>query len=365
MRRAFTILLLVLTIATDIFAVGHDHNPQKGTIGFRWDKDDMCGILTTSNTEIIHWATTADDNMCTLSAYGWYLMPNTSYYAYSPYSQTYATNDNPMTALPVSYKEQSQTENNSLSHIHSYDYMSAQSVSTSDACHFYFQHHGSIMRIECTMPSTQTLKRLTLTASKEVFTTEATMNVIDGTLTPTTKESAITLALNGMTVEKDEQLVLYLMLPPADLTGMKLTLKLMATSGDSSTTEIQGTEVLAGCLYPLLLDMPEFEVYRGWIPPEYLANSNTWQSMPEVHATSDRVDAVTAYAPDFFIDPDHSFEQVTEDNKEDNIATMINVTPAGTQNSDMTAYDINGMRVTTIPKGKIIINGRAKYIKTR
>lgn len=333
-------------------AVDYVYRQQEESLGVCWKYDDMCGILTEKNTEIIHWVITSDNaSTCTLSAYGWGLAPNAKYYAYYPYSQSYYKE--PMTALPISYAAQTQKANNSTAHLAAYDYMTSQTVSTSDACHLDFLHLGSVMRVECKMNTDCTLTALTLTAEKEDFVNTATMNATGSAVTPLTYAGVMTLTLDNVSLRNGETLVAYMMLPPADLSGQTLTLTLSSRYGEIYTAEVKGTQILPGHLYPLAMDMPiieeddeddtdtdaaDSELYAQSVNPTLAAAAQTIIKTP------------TAFAPDFTADPLHRFE-VIEPTEEESAIVSNEVKRSRT----LRAYSINGMKADRSLKGNVII----------
>lgn len=345
MKKLWIILLVMATSVPQASAVDYVYRQQEESLGVCWKYDDMCGILTEKNTEIIHWVVTGDNASCTLSAYGWALAPEAKYYAYYPYSRSYYKE--PMTALPISYAGQTQNANNSTTHLAVYDYMTSQTMSTGDACHFEFLHLSSVMRVECKMNTDCTLTALTLTAEKEVFTTMATMDVTNGTVTPLTYDSEVTLKLNSVDVKKGDTFIAYLMLPPADLTGQTLTLTLSSHYGEIYTAEVKGTAILPGHLYPLTVDMPVMEEKEE--PAEEYALQSVNPTLAAAAQTI--IKTPTAFAPDFIADPLHRFELVVKTEEEEDAIVCNEVK---TQQRRL-SFNLLGMKADRSIKGNVII----------
>lgn len=343
------------------FAVDYSYNQQQEGIVAHWTRDDMCGVFTQSNTEIIHWTTAGGSNTCPISAYGWSLSPNSQYYAYYPFSQSYTTNKNPMTALPISYAEQLQTGNNTTAHLAAFDFMTAQATTTADDCHFSFLHHGSVLRIETVLDSKQTVTSLTFASKENIFTTKAEMNVVTGTLTPTERSSAITLDLKDVTIEKGEALAAYMMIPPTDLEDKTLEVTLTTADGKTLAAFVKGTNILAGHVYPITLEMMNKQSINKTYKTdaqEYKYNKldlltaepqNRKSSAPSI------VNSITAYIPDFAADSNNRFQQI--ENNETSIATIT----TGTTNSN-NIYSINGVRISSPSRQSIIIRNGKKYL---
>ncbi len=359
MRKILSVLLMFMA-TIHALAVGYNYNQQTDGVDVRWQYDEMCGVLTESNTEVIHWVVDGGSNTCEISAYGWALTPNSQYYAYYPYSQSYNINKNPMTALPVSFVGQMQSENNDAAHLNAYDYMTAQAVSDEDKCHFDFSHLGCVLRIECKTRGKQTLKALTISASSNIFATEATINVVDGTLTPTAYSSKTTLSLNGITVEEGEHLVAYLMMPPANLNGKLMTITLTTTDGMVSSADIKAPDLQAGRIYPMSLKMTGLRkantraLVAGY--DDFDSDFNFNHIKAKAPTTISRV---TAFAPDFTVDDANCFEQI---NIIDDDVTAIASQSQG-QSQGQSQYTLSGIKVTTAEKGTIVVRNGNKYIK--
>ena len=362
MKKLLSILFLLAATTTFAFAVDYEYNQQQEGIVAHWTRDDMCGVFTQSNTEIIHWTTAGGSNTCPISAYGWSLSPNSQYYAYFPFSQSYTANKNPMTALPISYAEQLQTGNNSTAHLAAFDFMTAQATTTADNCHFSFLHHGSVLRIEMLLDSKQTVTSLTFSSKESLFATKAEMNAVTGTLKPTEYSSAITLELKDVTIEKGETLVAYMMMPPTDLEDKTLEVTLTTTDGKTLTAFMKGTRITAGHVYPIALEMEQSALETRNTKHETL---NQVTSKPQNLKTSEPqnlkasapsiVNSITANIPDFTADSNHRFQQI-----ENNETSIANITAGKTNSNNI--YSINGVWISSPFKQSIIIRNGKKYL---
>lgn len=360
MKRLLSILFLCAVSMHLAFAVGYIYDQQANRVDVCWLYDDMCGVLTESNTEIVHWVIDGGSNSCELSAYGWALTPNSQYYAYSPYSQSYKLNKNPMTALPVSYAGQSQAGNNNAAHLNAFDYMTAQALSGEDECHFDFKHLGCILRIECEMQEKQTLKALNLSLSSSDFAAEATMDVVNGTLTPTTSASTLPLDLSDVTIEAGEKLVAFMMLPPTNLTARVMNVTLITSDGMSAKAEVKGTEMQPGCLYPMSLKMPKFrKTIVSYASLVRDADSDFVLDFNRAKAKAPIISRVTAFAPAFLPDEAHVFEQMNI--PQDDVSGILSQSQSQSQRQSQ--YTLSGVKTTSSEKGTIVIRNGKKYIK--
>ena len=367
MNRFLNILFLLSTTINFAHAVDYKYNQQQSCIDVLWKVDDMCGILTTSGTQIIHWVTDGDSYRCTLSSYGWNLAPYSQYYAYYPLYQSYNPDKTPITTIPISYTEQSQSKNGNIDHLRAYDYMTARTVSSDEACHFSFKHIGSILRLECALQGSQTLQTLTLSSKDKHFVTAGTMDVTTDVMTPTEYSETAILDLNNMQIENGENLVAYVMLPPMNLTDAMLYVTITTADGYSSTAEMKGTMVRSGYLYPVELEMPEFTLNEN----VYKKNNTRISSLKKnkAKAPETTIDSPTAYIPSFETDFEYMFMQkveetpsIGEEEEEESPATVI--VSKCLYNRDTSAkYSINGLRMQTAKNKVFFINNGKKYIE--
>lgn len=353
MKKLLSILFLLAAATTFAFAVDYSYNQQQEGIVAHWTRDDMCGVFTQSNTEIIHWTTAGGSNNCPISAYGWSLSPNSQYYAYFPFSQSYTANKNLMTALPVSYAEQLQTGNNTTAHLAAFDFMTAQATTTADNCHFSFLHHGSVLRIEMLLDSRQTVTSLTFSSKESLFATKAEMNAVTGTLKPTEYSSAITLILRDVTIEKGGTLVAYMMMLPTDFEDKTLEVTLTTTDGKALTAFVKGTRITAGHVYPIALEMKLSANAKSYGAKPY--NRTTAKPQNRKSSAPSIVNSITANIPDFTVDSNHRFQQIENDE-----TSIANITAGKTNTNNI--YSINGVWISSPSKQSIIIRNGKKYL---
>ena len=318
---------------------------------------DEFGIYTSSGSRIffgVSGVDSKDKHKATLDGYGWKTVANATYYGYYPYNTNYVLNGNLMTALPVSYTNQTQSANDDPAHLAAYDYMVAQTTTTETEANFTFTHYGSIIRFACYVPATTTFSSLSLTSKAEnaIFTTEATMNLTNQTITSTAKNKTATLTLNNITVEAGDSLIAYMMLPPTDLSGKSMMLSLNATDGSALQTYIAGVNIQAGKVYPVSIGRENyFKVSAARTADD--DNHEEVLSLPadlEENKTTAQITTATAYAPDFTLDTVNKFKpfllgDVNFDGKV-NVTDAVKVTSHylndTTDELDFNVSDING-----------------------
>ena len=304
----------MIFLAVSLNASEYDSKETK--IQFSWTSSDITCAYTESATRIKLFAEniSSDPHSLTLCAYGWGLVPNTKYYGYYPYNSDYHTKALPMTALPISYKGQTQQGNASIGHIAAFDFMTSQTTSTSDACHFNFNHLGSIVRIECPVNVNAKISSITISAGDEVFTTAATMNVTNNEVTATEKSTTFSLTLNDVELTEGNVLVAYMMMAPVNLQNVPVDITLTTNDGKTAQQTFTGPDMKPGKLYSVVMNA-EFESEENDDDPngdDVLARKNIVsieQNEDKLAAASAVIEYPTASATDFELDTESSFEE--------------------------------------------------------
>ena len=355
MTRPF-ILAVLMCYAVTTLAIDYTYS-SRGSMTVAWNNKDVVGLYTVSNNRIrttVYGIDSSDKHKVTLTGNGWTLTSNSQYYGYYPYSSDYQMNGNLMTALPVSYTNQTQSANDDPAHLAAYDYMVAQTTTTETEANFTFTHYGSIIRFACYVPTSATFSSLSITSKAEdaIFTTEATMNLTNQTITSTATNKKATLTLSNITVEAGDSLIAYMMLPPTDLSGKSMMLSLNATDGSALQTYIAGVNIQAGKVYPVSIGRENyFKVSAARTADD--DNHEEVLSLPadlEENKTTAQITTATAYAPDFTPDNENRMKpfllgDVNFDGKV-NVTDAVKVTSHylndTTDELDFNVSDING-----------------------
>lgn len=344
---------------------------SRGSMTVAWNNKDVVGLYTVSNNRIrttVYGIDPSDKHKVTLTGNGWTLASGSQYYGYYPYSSDYQMNGNLMTALPVSYTNQTQSANNDPAHLAAYDYMVAQTTTTETEANFTFTHYGSIIRFACYVPTSATFSSLSISSKAEdaIFTTEATMNLINQTITSTATNKKATLTLSNITVEAGDSLIAYMMLPPTDLSGKSMMLSLNTTDGSALQTYIAGVNIQAGKVYPVSIGRENyFKVSAARTTDD--DNQEEVLSLPadlEENKTTAQITTATAYAPDFTPDNENRMKPFLLGDV--NFDGKVNVTDAvivinhyqarTTEELDLNVSDINGDNNINVTDAVGIIN---------
>lgn len=218
---------------------------------FAWDEDDVIGIFPDKGDQVsFAMDEGAGTQTATFSGGGWALKSSAKYAAYYPH--VYENRD--LTKIPISYVGQTQNGNANTDHIGAYDFMAASVTTPSNgAVAFDMQHLGALVQLTVTVPEPSTLTKVVLTSTTE-FTQTGTIDLTAEipVITAVTQSNTLEIALNNVTTtEANEDVIIYFMTAPIDLTDSGLT----ATShlADETTCEVEltGKNFQAGKAYKL------------------------------------------------------------------------------------------------------------------
>lgn len=237
---------------------------------FTWDEDDVIGIFPDKGDQVsFAMDEGAGTQTATFSGGGWALKSSAKYTAYYPH--VYENRD--MTKIPVSYVGQTQNGNGNTDHIGAYDFMAA-GVSTPEngAVAFDMQHLGALVQLTITVPKPSTLTKVLLTSSTE-FTETGTIDLTAEipAITADTQSNTFEIDLNNVaTTEANENVVVYFMVAPIDLTESELTAIIHFADETTREVGITGKYLQAGKAYKFSAEID------GKIP-----NNQIWYTAPQ------------------------------------------------------------------------------------
>lgn len=219
---------------------------------FKWAATDVVGIYPNEGDQVSFPMTAgAGTNSASFDGGGWALKGNYTYAAYFPYSVDNTTQGRTYTALPITYTRQTQSANNSTADMGNFDYMVAKaSTPASGNVNFAFEHVGSVLYVQLVSPVAETFTRLTLSTEDALWTTDATVNIATGVLTPANSAAELSVDLANISVSANGTLYVWLMAVPADMSGKTITASAVGSTG-TYTAEIAGKNLLAGKAYQL------------------------------------------------------------------------------------------------------------------
>lgn len=201
---------------------------QSGAV-FTWAENDTLGIFPSQGDQVsFAMEAGAGTANAVFSGGSWELKKSSTYYAYYPFSRKYFDGQSSKNKIWVNYKGQSQDGNNSTATIGKYDFMNAASTSPEEGrLLFEFSHLGALVQLSVTVPEKMTVKKMALATENEEFLIEGYYNLEDEipAYVAERKSKVLSLAMKNVECEANATVTGYLMVPPTDLTGKTLTVR--------------------------------------------------------------------------------------------------------------------------------------------
>ena len=233
--------------------------PTDNGATFKWSANDTVGIFPEIGSQIAFPMTSgAGTNTATFTGGGWALKTSTPYMAYYPMvGKFYLDKKN----IPVSYTGQRVTANASTEHLGKYDYMVASATTPStnaSAVNFQFKHLGALVRLKVNMKEASALHYVDLVTDEEEF---IELGYVDLTAEHPTiipryaKSKSFRIDLNNISVEANEDLIVYFLMPPVDLRNKTLKAVIHKDNGYYQEIALTGKNFEAGKPYELTATM--------------------------------------------------------------------------------------------------------------
>ena len=229
---------------------------------FCWTAGDRVGILPDEGAQVFFTIPEPEEggemtNTATFDGGAWALKAESNYAAYYPFVKDF---DLDRTEVPVNYKGQKQN-GTSTAHLGAYDFQGARPVMTNEnggGVTFDFDHVGALVLLKFTVPDANTaLKSVTLSAEDESFITEGTYNLTsskdDGfPITETETSESLTVEVDYTTTTDNEEVTVYFMCAPIDLSGKMVNVSIAYGDADESFDFVAvGKNMVAGNGYAL------------------------------------------------------------------------------------------------------------------
>ena len=203
---------------------------EDGLAKFGWTPGDRVGILPDEGAQVFFAIPEPKEgeqltNKAKFDGGAWALKAESDYAAYYPFVKDF---DLDRTAVPVLYTGQKQVGNNNTAHLGDYDYMGSRPVQTNvnGGVTFDFDHVGALVLVKFTVPKAGTvLKNITLRAEDAGFTIDGTYDLTSQEgfpVTATTTSDAMTMDVEYTTIADNEEVTVYLMTAPVDLSDKTL-----------------------------------------------------------------------------------------------------------------------------------------------
>lgn len=245
-----------ITMIADNFVVDSQTRtvltPTIDGMKFTWSDTDTVGIYPNRGDQVCFPISTGtDSNTASFDGGGWALKSTSKYTAYFPFNKVNYFRDN--SSVLLKYAGQKQTADASTAHLSSFDFMAASATVPEDGnVTFAFKHLNSVLQLKLTMPKATTLTSFSLTTNENLLAEEATLNLqAEPALLTTTKAvNSLTLNLENITTTADNQeIILYMLIAPVDLSGKELSAELLDINGNSYSAALTPKNFEAGKAY--------------------------------------------------------------------------------------------------------------------
>ena len=227
---------------------------------FKWAKTDTIGIFPLQGYQVAFPMSEGAGSQSALFDGGdWALKSSSKYMAYYPFEYNNRSHQN----ILVSYMGQLQKGNGNTDHLGAYDYMAANATTPSKGMvSFDFQHLGTLVQFKLKAPGAGNFTSMTIEAKKHVFVRNGKLDLSKETPAIETSDKATSLSMelsDIKTTAAGQELIIYMMMAPTDLTGENYKIRLCNDKGESAEAELTGQKFEAGKAYALSAELSAFE----------------------------------------------------------------------------------------------------------
>lgn len=234
-------------------------------LAFSWSLGDTLGIYPIGADQVSFPISSGEGSKSAdFDGGAWALRSSYQYAGYFPFS---AKNyHNSIDAIPFSFEGQTQNGNNGMTHFSKYDYMAsaATAPTASGSVSLQMKRLGCFMRLSLTVPAPSTLTSVTVESAGVKFGTEGTFDLSAATpqLNVTKTSSSITMALtNVTTTTANENVLLWMLTAPVDMSAETLTISVTASNGEVFSGEVAGKKMVANGGYGYVVTLKG--IYNG------------------------------------------------------------------------------------------------------
>ena len=281
---------------------------------FTWAKNDTIGIFPANGFQTAFPMTSgAGSKTAEFDGGDWALKASSFYAAYYPFEFNNRSGKN----VAISYVGQYQQGNDKTDHLGQFDYMAAAATTPKEgSVSFDFRHLGALVQWRLKVPAAANYTALTLETQEHVFIRNGKVDLTQKTpvIESSDKATSISMELGDIqTQAAGEEITVYMMMAPVNLTGKTFTLSLSTDKGEITSAEVTGQAFEAGKAYAVSAELGQLEeatlqiadyrgraisMHGGSIKLEYLSNqectylisedAKDWISVVESRAITQR-----------------------------------------------------------------------------
>jgi len=219
---------------------------------FFWSANDTIGIFpdTDATQARFSMVSGAGTKTATFDGGGWALKPEAEYAAYYPYIPDINLDKY---GISVDYTGQLQVSSGNTGHLGAYDFMAATAVVPADdeVC-FNFKHLNSLVQLKLKMPKATAYHSVTLKSDQKLFPSKGKYNLMDEIIKiqPSVMQESFVMNLTDVSTATDgQEIVVYLMMPPVDLSGQAIKVIAQGADGLKAEGELVMKKMVEGTAY--------------------------------------------------------------------------------------------------------------------
>jgi len=206
---------------------------SEGIPDFKFQNGDTLGIFPTVGDQVNFPLVDPSGKSFEFNGGGWGLKDKSAYASYFPFSKKNYWRSNE--TIIMNFLGQEQNGLNNPSHIGAYDFMATGMVyPENDFLSISLKHMATMVWMYLTIPETGTYNSVTITADGADFITEANLNInsTEPSMTKALTAKSISMGLNSFTTTSaNQQVQIFMMAAPVDLSGKTLTVFLKNSAG--------------------------------------------------------------------------------------------------------------------------------------
>lgn len=214
-----------------------------------WDITDTLGVVPSVGSQAAFPVQNAEvsSNYTHFNGGGWGLKDNCTYTAYYPLINTLFLDPN---AVPITYKGQTQDGNDPMKHLAHYDFLAASETTASEgSLNFKFSHIGALVAIKLTMPRTRVYRQLVISSDKPIVES-GTVNLNNHSFSAKeSNDTFIVFLKNTKNESEGEEIIVYMLLAPQDLSESVINLELYSTDNSIFEGSVMGQNFESGRFY--------------------------------------------------------------------------------------------------------------------
>lgn len=256
------------------------YSQDESGVKIAWHESDRIAVFPSEGSAVDFTISKEDVGKEKATFTGGFFMPRegVSYYAIYPFVKTMLEDGQSLNQVTLDYEDVVISEWGGMDHLSQNDFMYAGPcvVNKQYELVFDFKHLNSLMLLKVKLPADASYSRFDLSDLDNQLIDRATIDLSAKTpvLTPIRRTSSITAKLGkddkGLEGKMGQEVNIFMMLPPQDLYGKTLYLKLYTTDGTSYIASFNGMDLRQGSAYDYskttgVVDMTEVKPDYRWV----------------------------------------------------------------------------------------------------